>query len=218
MSRGTVAQHKLGKFGAASAVTIQSSIRGGGEGTIRVTVDYAQVPVPDAYYVADYARIEVSGAIVQITFGKLEGLHGNRLRNKLEVTIPAYAFMGQWMGSLEFIATLKKRMVEKGFPLYVAPKNVDETTEKVQTVHCNNSLVTGGEGECCADLYFLSPRDIRFYLEKSETPQLEPLLRIIMESKILVAIGESFNEIADKLRDFVPKVDPDDRFGISEET
>jgi len=39
-----------------------------------------------------------------------------------------------------------------------------------------------------------------------------------MESKILVAIGESFNEIADKLRDFVPKVDPDDRFGISEET
>ena len=209
-----MAQHRLAKFGAASAVTIQSSIRSGTEGTIRVKVDYSQVAVPDAYYVADYARVEVSGATVQMIFGKLEGLNGNRLRNKLEVSIPAYAFMGQWMGSLDFITNLKKRMLEKNFPLYVTPPNVNETTEKVQTVHANNALVTGGEGECCADLYFLSPRDIRFYLEKSETPQLEPLVRIIMESRILVGLGESFPEIADKVRDFVPTLATEEMYNV----
>jgi hypothetical protein len=205
-----LAQRKLTPYGAASAVTIQSSVRSGAEDIIRVQVDYAQVPAPDAYYVADYAKIGVKGATVQITFGKIEGSDGTKLRNKLEVNIPAYAFMGQWMGALDFIMKVKKGLVEKHFPLYVLPPGMNEETDKVQTVHSNNSFITGGEGECCVDLYFLSPRDIRFYVERSETPKIEPLVRVIMESQLLVNLGESFTTIADQVRGFVPQQSPED--------
>jgi hypothetical protein len=204
LNKGIVAQRKPQRFGSLPAISIQSQIQTSGEGTVRVQIDYSQVPAPEPYYVADYARIDADGATVQMVFGKLEGMNGRKLRNKLEVNIPAYAFMGQWMGSLEFIEKVKIGMQGKGFPSYHAPKEIDELTDKVQTVHANNAFVSGGENECCVDLYFLSPRDIRFYLERSETPHIEPLVRIIMEARILIGLAEGFLSIADRVRNFAP--------------
>jgi len=207
MPKGTVTQRNIAKFGSSNAVNIQPNVQSNGEGTLRVSVDYSKVPPPDPYYVADYCRIESKGPTVQITFGKLEGMNGNRLRNKLELRVPAYAFMGQWMASLDFLKKMKKSMAEKGFPPYVIPDSVDETTEKVQTLHTNNMFIAAGEGECCIDFYFLAPREIRFYLEMSSQPVLDPLVRVIMEPSMLVALSDLFDDIAEKIKKFAPSAE-----------
>jgi len=98
-------------------------------------------------------------------------------------------------------------MAEKGFPPYVIPDSVDETTEKVQTLHTNNMFIAAGEGECCIDFYFLAPREIRFYLEMSSQPVLDPLVRVIMEPSMLVALSDLFDDIAEKIKKFAPSAE-----------
>lgn len=199
--RSVTQSRKLGKL--PQAISIQPLVRQTGEHGVRVQVDFSQVPQPDAYYVADYARIWANGPTVEIIFGKLEG-QLPYLRNKLEVKIPAYAFLGQWLGSMEFMDRLKTSMDEKGFPSYTTPNDINELTEKVQTVHANNVLIAGGEGECSIDLYLLPPRDLRFFLEKRESPHLEPLVRILTEGRLLVGLAQKFREIADIVRPYAP--------------
>jgi hypothetical protein len=203
MDRIHSVKRNVHRLSTADAVSIQPITRSNGDSAVSVKVDYSQIPAPDAYYVADYARIGVKDCTVQFVFGKLEG-DLPRLRNKLEVRIPPYAFMGQWMSSLTLIDELKKYMDKLGYPSYATPVGVEEMTDKVQTVHANNVLISGGESECSIDLYLLPPRDLRFYLEKRETPHLEPLVRILTEGRILVGLGQKFREVAEEIQQFAP--------------
>lgn len=200
-----MAQQKPAKFGIDSPVSITTAV---GSNNLRVAVDFSRVPPPADYYVADYARIDVVETSVQFTFGKLDGAEGRRLRNKLEVVVPAYAFMGQWIGALPFLEQIKANMESKKFPKYTRPRDISESTDKVQTVHSNSSFISGSENECCIDLYFLAPREIKFFVDKRRVPQLEPLIRIITGANLLVGLGEAFHEIADQIGRFAPVEKP----------
>jgi len=190
-----------------SAVQIRQVSSGSNIAGIQLRVDYSRVPAPDPYYVADYARLAVHGAAVQVIFGKLEGLGGTRLRNKLEVDIPAYSFMSQWIASTAFFDGLQESFEKGLFPKYDQPSNIDEYTEKVQTLHSNNCLITSGGSECCIDFYYLSPRDIRNSLEQHNETQLEGLVRVIVDSSILIWLARSFDQISDQISSFVQKAD-----------
>jgi hypothetical protein len=191
--------------GTGSAVQIRQISNGTNLTGVQLRIDYTRVPAPDPYYVADYARLAVNGAVVQVIFGKLEGIDGFKLRNKLEVNVPAYAFMAQWIDSKAFFEGLRQGLHKGLFPAYKAPQDIDELTEKVQTLHSNNALITSGGSECCIDFYYLSPRDVRNSIEKHDDVQIEGLVRVIVDSSILISLADNFDEIAGQIESFVPK-------------
>lgn len=166
----------------------------------KLMVDYADAPVPEHYYVADYFEVVNLDPQVLFIFGKLTYPGQNVLRNKLEIYFPALVFITQfWHSRREFHKTLRAFVSQAGYEP-VRPGNFSGAVEKVQTIHSNNALMILAGGECMLDFFYISPRDLALKTPKGQNITLEPLVRVIASPNLILGFLDACEPIAELLQ------------------
>lgn len=159
-------------------------------------VDYTKAEVPERFYYADYCDVQPSRSGYSLIFAKL-ALGNSKLRTKIEVIFPKVMFVRQlWGISRSFEETVRQATKSEDFPAI----GKVEDTEKVQTFRSNNVFMGMWGEESLMDFYYLSPRDIHFARQKqTQEVGLEPVVRVIMPTALMVEFLEKCRPYAEKL-------------------
>jgi len=184
---------------------VRYEVKGDG---LAIQVDYSDAPVPDHYYVADYFDVQLDGANILFTFGKLDTPDRSRLRNKVEILFPVGAFIAQlWASSREFHEGLRRLSQESN--LAIGPSATVEHPNGIQvrTLQSNNVLMAHSVGETILDFFYISPKELWVRPRRGEEILLEPLVRVMLQPNQLVALLDRCGELVESAKSNVhPKL------------
>ncbi len=171
-----------------------------------IAIDYTDAPVPEHYYVADYAYVANIDPQVLFVFGKWDRSETQQdLRNKIEILFPALYFVHQlWKSSRDFHKLLRKFVEGLGYEV-PAISSSDVRAEKVQTFYSNNVLMVLSGGEAMVDFFYLSPRDVYLRTRKKQSIELEALVRVVLAPTLLLSLMDACEPIAEKLKERFPE-------------
>jgi hypothetical protein len=158
-------------------------------------VDYSRAEVPERSYYADYCHVQKARVGFSLVFGKLVP-ESKRLRTKIEIAFPEEIFtLHLWNNSRSFHETVRRLT---GQPLPELDKVED--TEKVQTFRSNNVFMGVWGQDAVADFYYISPRDIHMLRTKNADVNLEPVVRVAMETALMLEFLEKCRPFVDRAR------------------
>jgi hypothetical protein len=168
-----------------------------GTSGIEIGLDYSKAPVPDHFYFADYLSVDEDSSQVMFTFGKLDKPIADQLRSKVEVYFNPLMFVKQfWASTREMHSKVKTLAMARGFA--ATPHSGLLQAPKVQTFQANQISMLMTEGECIADFFYLSPKDLFYKPQKNEKIDLEALVRIILSPPLVLSLLEQSQPIAEK--------------------
>jgi len=179
---------------------------------VRLAIDYNEAPVPEHFYVADYAYVANLETDVLLVFGKRERSEApqDKLRSKVEVFFPVLFFVTQlWKSSRDFHLTLRKSVEDQHYSTPVAPSS-DVAAEKVQTLYSNNALIVQSSGEAMIDFFYISPRDLYLRTRKNQEIKLEGVVRIVLAAPLLLSLLDACVPIVEALKARFPLEETDD--------
>lgn len=168
---------------------------------IELGVDFAKAPVPEHFYFADYLSVDEDSSQVLFTFGKLDKPQNDLLRSKVEVYFNPVMFVKQFWQSSREMHKLAEKVVDTR-NLERVPVTALLPAAKVQTFQANQVLLLMSEGECIADFFYLSPKDMFYKPQKGEKLELMALVRIILSPPLILSLLDRSQPIAAKL---IPK-------------
>ena len=174
-------------------------------GILELAVDYEKAQPPDKAYAADYCRVQKVDYDYVLIFGKL--IPGKaKLRNKVEMSFSHKAFAYQlWHNSRGLHKSLAEELqVGRRLPLDV------EDTDTVQSFRANNvfSAWLGEDG--LIDFYYIPPSDIHYARAgKRSRISLDPILRIVMSSHILLSCLEQVDDLVRSDSSFASTIEKD---------
>lgn len=169
-----------------------------GTAGIEIGMDYSKAPVPNHFYFADYLSVDEDSSQVMFTFGKLDKPLTEMLRSKVEVYFNPVMFVKQfWSSTREMHKTVKTLADARGFR--AIPQGALLHAPKVQTFQANQVSMLMTEGECIADFFYLSPKDIFYKPAKNEKIDVEALVRIILSAPLVLSLLDRSQPIAEKL-------------------
>jgi len=169
--------------------------------TLTLQIDYADVPVPKFYYLADYVHVKSLDSSVLLVFGKWDDLEAkDKLRTKLEIYFPGVSFVNHlWGTSRDFHVALRAAVSKFGFePNEPSPLSI--RAEKAQTITSNIVLMALSGFDSLIDFYYLSPRELFTKASRGRPNiELEPLARVILPPPMLLGFLNSCESIAQSL-------------------
>ena len=169
--------------------------------TLTLQIDYAEVPVPKFYYLADYFHVKSVDSSVLLVFGKWEDLEAKeKLRTKLEIYFPSIPFVTHlWGTSRDFHVTLRTAVSKFNFePSEPSPLSIK--AEKAQTITSNIVLMAMSGFDSLIDFYYLAPRELFTKATRGRPNiELEPLARVILPPPMLLGFLNSCEGIAESL-------------------
>jgi hypothetical protein len=169
-----------------------------GSAGIEIGLDYSKAPVPNSFYFADYLSVDEDSFQVMFTFGKLDKPLTDTLRSKVEVYFNPVMFVKQfWASTREMHKIAKTLLSARG--LDAIPATALLPAPKVQTFEANQVSMLMTEGECIADFFYLSPKDLFYKPQKNEKIDLEALVRIILSPPLVLSLLDRAQPIAEKL-------------------
>lgn len=171
-----------------------------------IAIDYSTAPVPKHYYMADYAYLRAIGTQVFLSFGKWnKPLNGDKLRNQIEIYVPAYHFLRQfWLSSRSFHQSLRNYAEQtKQAPEPIATELLN--ADKIQTFYSNNILMVLSAGEAMVDFFYLSPRDLFLKIPKKKEIDLEALVRVVVSPLLLLSFLDACEPIVEGLKQSFPE-------------
>jgi hypothetical protein len=170
-----------------------------GVAAVSLSVDYERAPTPNHTYVADFAEILRAESDVVIVLGKIDLPSAKSLRNKIEIYFPFQPFVYQlWKSSRKLHAMLKESATEKGYAAK-PPSTVTSETDKVQTLATNNALIVIGAGQCIMDFFLISAKDLWIKTRKGDPLDMEALVRVYLNERLLVGFLDQCDVIAKEL-------------------
>jgi len=194
----------MGEFIGDGAVSYRLMEKPPGESdsiTLQLQIDYAEVPVPKFYYVADYFHVKNLNSSVLLLFGKLDDLETKgKLRTKLEISFPGIPFVTHlWKTSREFHGTLRTAVSRYKFePEKPGPLIIE--TDKAQTISSNIVLMAMSGFDSLIDFYYLSPRELFTKAKRGRANiELEPLARVILSPPMLLGFLDTCEGIVESL-------------------
>lgn len=191
----------MGKLVAADNWNASGAVRYRllGSTGIEIGMDYSKAPVPTHFYFADYLSVDEDSFQVMFTFGKLDKPLTDTLRSKVEVYFNPVMFVKQfWVSTREMHKVAKTHLDAHGFT--PVPPTALLTAPKVQTFEANQISMLMTEGECIADFFYLSPKDLFYKPQKNEKIDLEALVRIILSPPLVLSLLDRAQPIAEKLQ------------------
>ena len=169
-----------------------------GSAGIEIGMDYSKAPVPNHFYFADYLSVDEDSSQVMFTFGKLDKPLTGVLRSKVEVYFNPVLFIKQfWTSTRDMHKLVRELGKVRGFQNM--PHSELLPAPKVQTFQANQISMLMTEGECIADFFYLSPKDIFYNPQKNEKLDLEALIRIILSPPLVLSLLDQSEPIAEKL-------------------
>jgi hypothetical protein len=165
---------------------------------IELGMDYSKAPVPNHFYFADYLSVDEDSSQVMFTFGKLDKPLTDQLRSKVEVYFNPAMFIKQfWASTREMHEKVKALAKARGFA--AVPQAALLSAPKVQTFQSNQVSMLMTEGECLADFFYISPKDLYYKPQKNEKIDVEALVRIILSPQLILSLLDRSQSVADNL-------------------
>jgi hypothetical protein len=166
---------------------------------VELGIDYEKAEVPERRYYADYCKVVDSRSAITLIFGRLDP--GNSvLRTKVEISFPQILFVAQlWASSREAHKYLENTVRER---LAALPEL--QETEKVQGFRANNVFMVAMSDDAILDFYYIAPPDIHFVRAgRRSDVYLEPIIRIVLGTPLMLEFLEQCRPHAERLRHVV---------------
>lgn len=169
------------------------------ESTIEIRVEYDKAEVPSRAYYADFSDVIRGRAGISLIFGKLKP-GTSVLRNKVEIVFPEELFVRQLWKSSRALHEKARGEFEKR-PLQPIEDFTD--TDLVQAFRANNVMMMGATEESLFDFYHIAPTDVHYaFLKKKTEIPLDPVIRIVLATRLVFEFLEKCRTIAEQLPDF----------------
>jgi hypothetical protein len=170
---------------------------------LELAVDYEKAEVPARAYAADFCRVIKVDYEFVFVFGKLVPGKG-RLRNKVEISFPRRAFGYQfWYSSRELQKSLSSELCSER----LLDLKFDDT-DTVQSFRANNAYMAWLGDEGLIDFYYIAPSEVHYArVGKRNKILLDPVLRIVMSSHILLQCLDEVDALMSADPDFVAKIE-----------
>jgi hypothetical protein len=168
-----------------------------GSSMVSITVDLSSAPVPDRKYVADTGSVFNDGFSVQMCFCQRRIGRETELRSLLVIHFDYQAIANFVKANKSFVTQARAFAQAEGLPTMQLFDIVEEPTQTV-ALTANIMAVSHSGRDACMDLYHASP--FVFHEMKNGGPfAAEPIVRVNMNTSLLVAIIAKCEELAPKL-------------------